>query len=178
MSKQNMNNYFSDKNLSIVSFDITNLFDLRYVKNYLRIDNDLDDEFLKNAISTACKYAEQTTGKIFGKKTLKLSIYTKKPISKIEENFRFDEILNICADGTELTENDYYLDNGVLILRSSKSGNISIIFKSGIDESEIDADLKQAMLYHIATIYQNKDGNFSVPQASQAIYNSYRNIRL
>ena len=173
-----MIDYFNNKNLSVVDFETTNLLNLDYVKNYLRIDNNLDDEFLKNAIITACKYAEQMTGKIFGKKTLKLSIYTKKPISKIKESFRFDEILNISIDGTKLAENDYYLDNGALILYSSQSGNICVVFKTGIDASEIDADLKQAILYHIATIYQNKDGNFSVPQASQDVYNAYRKIRL
>ena len=39
---------------------------LKYVKNYLRIDNDCDDELLINAIATAINYAEYTINKVFG----------------------------------------------------------------------------------------------------------------
>ncbi|GEM_PF-5958284 len=169
---------FSKKNISIVEFEPTDLLKLNYVKNYLRIDHDLDDEFLKNAINVACEYAEKSTDKIFGKKTLKLSFFSQKNIDKVEEKNGFKNIKKIVINNEEIADNNFYLNNGILFFKNSFSGDISITFEAGIEADEVNANIKQAMLYHIATIYQNKDGNFSVPQASQEIYAKYRRIKL
>ena len=64
-----MKNYQNEK-IVVVESNTLDILPLKYVKNYLRIDNDCDDEFLLNAIATACNYAENLTGKIIGEKTI------------------------------------------------------------------------------------------------------------
>lgn len=98
--------------INIMSNINTNkIISLEYIKNYLRIDHNYDDEFLLNCLSTALIYA-----------------------------------------------------NNFMNTTLQKQTNIS-------------NDLKQALLYHIATIYENKNGNHEIPQASKDIYNLYRNVR-
>lgn len=93
--------------------DITanNVLTLEYVKNYLRIDHDYDDEFLNNCIAMSLLYARNKLGT------------------------KFDNVKN-------------------------------------------QSDIKQALLYHIAQIYQNKTGDNQTPEASCEIYDLYRDIKI
>ena len=84
---------------------------LDYIKNYLRVDYNDDDEFLLNCLEMALLHAKNIIGK------------------------RFDDVKN-------------------------------------------NADVKQAIMYHIAQIYQNKAGENTLPQASSEIYKLYRDIKI
>ena len=94
------------------TFDLNTVFPLAFVKNYLRIDNDLDDDFLAHALESAVIFARQASG---------------------------------------------------LQLASSE---------------EFGEDIKQAILYHVASMYQNRDGNVCVPEASMEIYKVHRGVRI
>ena len=166
-----------NENIKIIEFDTENVLKLEYVKNYLRIDNNKDDEFLKNAISTATLYAEKIIGKIIGEKQIEISFYAKKDISKIEKNNIFiNEVISFNVNDEVLESNNYYLQNGKILLNHPINGNIKVCFKTG--NNYINEDIKQAVLYHIATIYQNKNGSFEIPKATMEIYNSYRDIKI
>lgn len=97
---------------SITNDEMFNILSLDYIKNYLRIDNNLDDEFLTECFKTAIFYANSVLG---------IRLHKRKYVSN---------------------------------------------------------DIKQALLYHIATIYQNKDGNHEIPKASNDIYNMHRDIKI
>lgn len=84
---------------------------LEYVKNYLRIDYNDDDDFLTNCIEMSLLYAGGKLGKKF-------------------------------------------------------------------DDVKKQADIKQALLYHIAQIYQNKTGENQAPEASNEIYDMYRDVKI
>lgn len=84
---------------------------LDYVKNYLRIDHNYDDEFLNNCVKMSLLYARNKLGAKF-------------------------------------------------------------------DSVKYQADVKQALLYHIAQIYQNKIGDNQAPEASNEIYNMYKDIKI
>ena len=88
-----------------------NILTLEYVKNYLRIDYNDDDEFLTNCIEMSLLYARGKLGTKF-------------------------------------------------------------------DNVKKQADIKQALLYHIAQIYQNKTGESQAPEASNEIYNMYKDVKI
>lgn len=94
------------------TFDLNTVMPLSFVKNYLRIDNDLDDGFLTHAVESATIFARQASG-------LKL-----------------------------------------------------------VSAEEFGEDIRQAILYHVASMYQNRDGNVCVPEASIEIYKVHRGVRI
>ena len=94
------------------TFDLNTVMPLSFVKNYLRIDNDLDDGFLTHAVESATIFARQASG---------------------------------------------------LQLASSE---------------EFGEDIKQAILYHVASMYQNREGDAFVPEAAMEIYKTRRGVRI
>lgn len=168
--------------LKIIEFDATKTIQLEFVKNYLRIDNDCDDEFLKNAITTANNYAEKILNKVVCIKTFELSfsISSDEQITKIDKkpSISIDEIVSVYVNEQEEGAENYGIENGVLIFKIPVSGNIKVVFKSGFNTENIPAEIKQAIICHVATIYQNKNGDFEAPKATQEIYNLHRKIRI
>lgn len=169
-----------ENNLPILAeFDATTILSLNYIKNYLRIDNNDDDEFLQNALLSAISYAEKMTGYILGIKTLKTTIKLKTATQKLKDfPFIINEIVSIANNGETLQDTQYQLSDGQASFTSQTSGIIEIQFKTGIDAAAIPQDIKQALLQHIATMYQNKNGNYTIPQAVQTTYSQYKNIRI
>ena len=171
---------YEDKNIVVIKTDIQQILPLEYIKNYLRIDNNCDDEFLSNAATMAINYAETFTGKIFGVKVYKLTLKTDKNILKIDDfTISSNDLVSISVDDKYITHEDFELKDGIVCFKRETKGSINIIFKKeGILASEVPADIKQAILFHIAGIYQNKNGDCQVPKATQEIYNMYRKIRV
>lgn len=169
-----------ENNLStVIEFDATTILSLNYIKNYLRIDNDCDDEFLQNALLTAISYAEKITGYILGVKTLKTTITLQTSTQKLKEfPFIINEIISITNNGENLQDTDYTVNNGVILFKHQISGTLEIEFKTGMESLSVPQDIKQAILQHIATMYQNKNGNYTIPQAVQNTYSQYKNIRI
>jgi len=93
-------------------FDLNTVMPLSFVKNYLRIDNDLDDGFLAHAVESAAIFARQASG-------LKL-----------------------------------------------------------VSAEEFSEDIRQAILYHVASMYQNREGDVFVPEAAMEVYKTRRGVRI
>ena len=94
------------------TFDLNTVFPLAFVKNYLRIDNDLDDGFLTHAVESATIFARQ-------------------------------------ASGLKLTSAE-----------------------------EFSEDIRQAILYHVASMYRNREGDVFVPEASIETYRVHLGVRI
>ena len=169
---------YKNENINVIKVDLEQTMPTQYLKNYLRIDNDCDNDFLLDALTTAVNYAEKITGKNFVTKTYKLTFQITKDISKIDKTpILFDELIDICVNDTHLTHLDFELRNGIIFLKKNISGNMKVIYKT-LSTNEMPADIKQAVLFHVASIYQNKNGDCSVPKGAQEIYSLYRNIRI
>jgi len=171
-------NRYKNEHLITIQSDILELFPLDYVKNYLRIDNDYDDDFLKNAIATACNYAEKYTNTIIGLKTFNLTFQTDTKINQIEQSMNISQIVSIKNNNNEIDCENYKLENGKIFLKKALSGYFDITFKAGTPFDEVLIDIRQAIMYHVAKIYNNKDGDFSIPQSSIDIYNLYKPIKI
>jgi hypothetical protein len=47
-----------------------------------------------------------------------------------------------------------------------------------LKDKEISSSIKQAMLIHLASLYDNRWGNGKIPSATLALYQPYRKIRV
>ncbi len=177
-----------DANIEDVIFIDVDLH-LDYVKNYLRIDNEKDDEFLLNAIKTASSCAEKIAGRTFGKKEYKVEFYIRKRglleinyFKWIHDNIKihYDEFMDIVrleCNMKKISTDDYYTNNGCLYFKREPDSNVVDVFFLK-QQYKVPEDIKQAILFHVADIYQNKNGNCQVPPASKEIYNWYRKIHI
>ena len=166
--------------IKVIESNEDNILNLDYVKNYLRIDNEYDDEFLTEAIKTAVSFCEKTIGKYISNKKIKYDFtqaLNTKTISfeKNDEKYDIDEVESIIINGYNVEETEYQIENGEIVFNNNITGRIVLVCNIKIEH--IESDIKQALLFHIASIYQNKSGLCKVPDASMEIYNMNKKIR-
>jgi len=171
---------------------------LAEVKAYLKIDSAVEDALITSLIQTAGLCFEAMTGVILITK----SFLTKRIIwdnYQLRRRFISDIILRYYNSEDTLTvvlpsEYDIYEENAydILITNLSKSLStnktqpIEIEFKAGFgdDSSFIPANIKIALMQHIASMYENRgdcaDSNCSnlLPPLSRSIYSQYRGVEI
>ena len=173
----------TNEKIKIVEYYTDNIFTIDYIKNYLRIDNNFDDNFLINSIITANNFAEKMINRTICLKKYELSFYTDKNITNLKNidlkiPFPVIEINEVLANNNIISGENYEINNYKILFKKDITGEIKITFKAGYYSDEIQEDIKQSMLFHIASIYQNKSGNCTIPQVSKEIYSLYRDIRI
>ncbi len=158
---------------------------LEDVKSFLKVDFEDDDDFIKRLIKTASSQCETNINKTLVERTYIYSLYELKknfiilpyqPIKSIEE------IKLIKTDGSSinLNESDYIFDNigGIINIKSTLDNfyRLDIEYKAGL--TTITDELIQAMLIHIARMYEDRSGYSSIPLTSMNIYKKYREVKL
>ena len=176
------------KNPSVLNIktDATSLaIALEDVKNFLKIDFDDDNDFLKRLIKTASNQCETNINKTLVERTYVYSLYEVKkkfiilpyqPIKSIESI----KMTKKNSDVVEFTTNDYLFDNigGIINLKKNLDDfyRLDIEYKAGLQK--IDDELVHAMLIHIARMYEDRSGYSAVPLTSMNIYKKYREVKL
>jgi uncharacterized phiE125 gp8 family phage protein len=160
---------------------------LAQAKTFLRIDGTSEDTLISDLIKTARIVAEQECGKSFITQSWRIS-YSDTAPSRVA--LPYGPVLNITSvtvideDGDEalIDSGNYHIDaSGVtLMLELGLNGHrIEIEYQTGYGNAAIDvpADLVQAMLLHIAHLYEQRD-SIMPPTFSMLIYAQQREIRL
>lgn len=157
------------------------------VQTYLRIDGEFEFDLITSMIKAAVNSAEDYLGKSIIKKKYKASYdeyilneitLPKSPILSITEMrvINFDNSVNI------IDSSRYYLSSGneKLICDTEFTGKrIEIDFFAGISETaEATPDyIKQALLNHIASMYERKTASSQIPELAKYLYNFHRKVR-
>ena len=169
--------------ISLKEIDNVNqdIIDLEEVKIYLKIDNNIEDNLLKNLILTAIKSCEEYTNISLGRKNwyaiyktishFSEIILPRKPVHKVIELGGF-----YCnGEKSKLSDNQYYLvANRVGFKQSPFFNQIYIDFDAGYFE-QIPAELKINIFEHVAEMYENR--NISSDFLSKK-YNRSRGMKL
>lgn len=169
--------------------------DLAFVKNYLKVTQDVDDQLIGFLINSVIKFCENWT-----KKDLTETKYeTYRDF--FYQNFYLKRAPFLSVEKIEYLKNKVYtlVDSDIyytyeidpyssIIIQNNKSwpsdvdnvfNCIKITFNTGF--LEVPYDLQTALLAHISYLYQQRgdcdcdalDGN-SVPIQSKQVYDSYR----
>lgn len=172
--------------INISSEETNTILSIDEIKNFLRIDFNDDDNLLKKALNTATKQCELRISRTLVQKTYILSSYD--PIKDNKIDLEYDPIKSITkievidkeGNTKELSTSSYRLDktrNCVYFLNiPTNYYKIDITYIAGYEV--VPEDLKQALLFHIAKIYEDKSGYYPIPKASSNIYKNYKKIRL
>jgi uncharacterized phiE125 gp8 family phage protein len=163
--------------------------ELAEVKNFLRVDESIDDNLIAKLIKTATKQCELYTGKTLITKTYRCSFYNSIEYSV---NLLYSPIQSIVSIKTVDAKNNetliddasYFADmaGGILNFNAVPANfyRIDITYIAGFGNvaNEVPEDLKQAMLIHIARMYDDKSGYSLLPTSCLEIYKKYKLMRL
>lgn len=145
--------------IEIVKSEPNNLFDLPFLKNYLRVTNEQDDKLIAELLNTATAFVEEDLGKSIVKKTIKVTHHNNRfvipsgPVTKI---------INVTRNGKNLAENDYKLrvdefDNTEIETPFRwKDAELVIVYEAGYEIKNVPHSMKQAILAVLAYIYEHR----------------------
>lgn len=160
---------------------------LSEAKTFLRIDGTDEDSIISDMISAARMLAEELSGKCFIAQSWKLA-YDRcppvnmplpfGPVQSITSVKTFDEADN----ETLIASSSYYLNaaKDVVVFETVPSDHrVEVVYVTGYgaNASDVPADLRHALLIHVAHLYEHRD-SMSPPQIAHAMYAQYREVRL
>ncbi len=160
---------------------------LAEVKDYLRITGSGEDTHLTRLIQIARESAEQYLARSLITQTWKLSVHDFVPSSFPLPYGPVQSITSvkvIARDNSETTiaAANYYLavNKDRLILDTPLLGHIiAVTYVAGYGSATVvPAPIKQAMLTHLAEMYENRRENADLPAHSRALYSPYRSFRI
>lgn len=169
--------------LNIKSYSSIPIIELSEVKNFLKVEFEEDDNLIKNLINTAIFQCEKIINKSLLEKTYIYSIYTyqKKIILPYPTIKTINKIEIITKNNSSLLDtNEYFIDNvsNSIIFKNNIQSVYRIDIEYTTNSNLIENDLKQALLMHIAQLYENRNGNFTMPNNVLNIYYQHKNIKI
>lgn len=174
--------------INLITDATTDPLTLTEVKNFLRVDISTDDSLITRIIKTAVKQCELYTQKTLITKTYKYSFYTSirqavkllyTPVQSITSIKTVDEE----NEETVVNSGSYFVDTvgGILNFNTVPANfyriDITYITGYGNSANDVPEELKQAMLIHIARMYDDKNGYSILPKTSLDIYKKFRSVR-
>lgn len=161
----------------------TSIIDLSEIKNFLRIDFDEDDNLLNRLLKSAIKQCELYISRSITQKTYRLSLYNR--VGKFI-NLLYFPVTNVTSidiidkNNNTVKFKNYTFDqiSNKVILNNIPTNfyRIDITYEAGY--TKIPDDIKQALLFHVAKMYDDKIGYSPIPKASLNIYKNYKIIRM
>jgi uncharacterized phiE125 gp8 family phage protein len=159
--------------------------DMENIKLFLKIDYEDENESILRSFKTALKQCEMMIGQSIVEKKYQYSFY-----SGIINNVRLiygpvllvESVETTDVKNTKITldESNYFLDpiSDNLIFKRIPSSfyRLDIVYRAKVEN--ITDDLKQAILFHTAKIFEDKLGYSPIPKASYSIYRKYKTTRL
>ena len=134
--------------------------EVKEIKTYLKIDHDLEDKLIEDMIKAAVNTFEDVTATALMPQSWRV-LYKNLDSSIIELPIRpvmeISNISTVTANGIKDITN-YEIINDSLVLRSLYDADfISIDFTAGINSKNfIPANIKFALMEHIAFLYENR----------------------
>ncbi len=160
---------------------------LSQAKTFLRIDGSDEDALIADLIKTARIVAEQECAKSFITQSWRISYNHTAPARVALPNGPVQSVSSVSIvddDGgaSVIDAGSYHLDASgmTLVLELGLSGHrIEIEYVAGYGDAagDVPGDLIQAMLLHVAHLYEQRD-SILPPTFSMLIYAQQREVRL
>ncbi len=157
-------------------------------KTFLRIDGSAEDGLIGDLIKTARILAEEITGKALVTQDWVLQYGTHVPQQVPLPYLPVQEVLNVTRyDEDEnslgaVSATGYHLSarRDTLMFESMPDAPlVRISYRAGYGDaaSDVPQPIRQAMLIHVASLYEQRD-SLNPPAASMSLYHGYREVRL
>lgn len=156
--------------------------DIENIKLFLKIDYDDEDDIILRSFRTAIKQCELLIGQSLIEKKYQYSIYNEIKNNIVQllygpiKNIYSINFINKNNDIILIDKNTYFFDeiNNKIVFKTKPSNyyRLDIVYDA-LNENITD-DLKQAILFHTAKIFEDKLGYSPIPKASYNIYKNYK----
>lgn len=160
---------------------------LSETKGFLRVDTTADDTFITRLIAVAREHAELYLRRSLITQTWKMLFDEYAPtavelaLSPVQS---VTSVTLVARDGTEtvMSSDSYYLSsaNKFLVFDATPiSHRVEIKYVTGYGAaSDVPEPIKQGMLAHINSMYDNREGSVPMPRATKDFYSPYRLVNL
>lgn len=158
---------------------------LTYIKNYLRVTHDHDDELIANLIHAAIENAELVTGLTLAIKKIELSIVNirDKIILKYIPFLKLEHI-SINGHNAQQISNleelcDINMQDNIITFHGKLyNKDLKIIYKAGYLDGKIPPSMLQGILLHIGAMYDYGELNAASTNEIRNLYMPYRKLRV
>lgn len=150
-------------------------------KAHLRLDNDDEVSYITTLIDVVVSYAEGETESLLTARAVTV-VHYDPPTSDQKYVLPLgpvNSLTSVADDNGAITDYDlYYVGNKFFVKPNAGTElPLTIVYNGGY--SAVPADLKHAMLIHLAHLYMNREANArnigdQVQHSLTAIYNRYR----
>jgi uncharacterized phiE125 gp8 family phage protein len=173
------------KNTELLEQSKSNFITLKHAKQYLRVENDYDDEIIQEMIDIVAEAAENYLCFQLKESKYKLTLYNQLP-SKIKlsygpvtkiESFK---LYKHNQESSYLEEQYYILDKfaeQVNINHSHSVRKVEITYHSGYSAELLPKTIKQGMLEHLSKLYDLRGGDQAMPLSAKSLYQAYKRVR-
>ncbi len=159
-------------------------FSLAEAKLYLRIDHTQDDILISQLICAVRLYAEDYLGQSLTQQQWQACYDTPRtklhlpmaPVLSVDDVRYTDDLLNtniIAATDYQLSQ-QRTLSIDVLITPCT---TLEVTYTSTVSLHD-SANMRQAMMTHMAACYDQRSGNVAIPAYSKAMYNTRKELRI
>lgn len=159
---------------------------LAEAKSFLRIDTNDDDALIGDLVAAARIMAEEQTGKAFITQSWRI-VYDGCPPPVVILPYgpvqSVSAVTSVASDGAEtvIAAQSYHLNaREDLVFEAAPTGHqVRIDYVAGYGDAAagVPVDLTQAILLHVAHLYEHRD-NLNPPLAAQLAYSYHREVRL
>jgi len=174
---------FTKNIFKVLAMDHQELFDLREVKNYLRISYDYDDYLISSLLDATIGYAESFISLGIRKRVIEftsniqnINAFSLKyhPIMEIEN-------IQLKTGQEEEALQDYRLDpqKGVLYLsRPLEGAELQMRYSCGFTRNSLSPSIKQGILLHTAQMYDRSDQGGVISEEVRNLYLLFRKVKI
>jgi uncharacterized phiE125 gp8 family phage protein len=167
-----------------LSGSITEPLNLTETKLHLRVEHSDDDALISELIIAARQVGEYSAGVAFTAAPFEARYeeYLPYPLS-----LPMRPVASIASIVTENSEGqstiipvtDYHLSSDYMLYthRAIAEAHITVRFMTSAEIGQY-AEIKRALLAHIALMYEQRNGDIAVPQQALSVYQHYREVRV
>lgn len=164
--------------------DTSAVFELNYIKDFLKITHDYEDILLEQLSQVSLSYVENFLGMSITKTIIKAEIEECQKVIILKYP-KISQILSIILEKDKAQED--ILDSfGIADYRANKitfadkfiGHNICITYQIGFTSDNIPPQIKHGILLHLSKIYEQPDSPIFIDKQIKELLQPYRVIKI
>lgn len=167
-----------------ISKKTVEICDIKYIKNFLRISHDYDDELIVNLLNTAIGYAEQTIGIKIIESNVTANITNSRQLIRLRYGHitKFKSVHLVSNNNKIDITNDFgeikYKFNEIKLDPKYINQSLLITYVAGYNSNNIPNDIKHGIMVHIARMYEQPENISLANEHVKEFYRPHRIIKI